>query len=56
MVEKKLPYEFDKNMWALFYDYRYFTENFLSNDASKAVSMIGKRSVYVKEEFSPRLF
>jgi hypothetical protein len=55
MVEKKLPYEFNENMWAKFYDHRYFSANFLSIDDSKAVSMICKRSFYVKEEFSPRI-
>ncbi len=43
-------------MWAKFYDYQYFSANFLSIDASKSVSMIGKRSFYMKEEFSPRFF
>jgi hypothetical protein len=38
MVVKKL------HMWEKFDDYQYFSANFLSIEASKAVSMICKRS------------
>ncbi len=50
---KRKSYEFNENMWAKILWLPVLSEDFLSIDASKAVSMICKRRFYVKEEFSP---